>query len=142
MTRTLALVAPGLLVALVLAGCGERHTGAMGQVNLTKAPGHVTAGGRTSGEIMAAAPESRKQEGTSGPAGTPGTPKGMEGNTGGAGVVAGPSGATVQSAPPPAPELPIRSEKAGTAPASEDVKTGEKVRPTGVNADAPAAVMP
>ena len=142
MRRSPVLIAGGALGAVLLVGCGERHTGAVGQVSLTKAPGHVTAGGKTSGEVMAAAPAAQKQEGTSGPAGTPGTPKGMEGNTGGAGVVAGPSGATVQSAPPPAPEIPIRSEKAGTAPASEDVKTGTTVRPPGVKADAPAAVKP
>lgn len=129
-----------LLGVLALAACGDRHTGALGQVSLTRAPGHVAAGGRTSGEVMATAPAAPAEPGGAGPSGTPGTPRGMEGNTGGAGVVAGPSGVTVQAPPPPAPDLPVTSEKAGTAPASEDVKTGTNVRPPGVKADAPSAV--
>ena len=74
MTRTLAL-----LLALLLAACGEqrREDGVL----QTKSPGNVSAGGRTSGEVMAAnTPGGAVQPG---PAGTPGIPRGAEGNTGG-----------------------------------------------------------
>ncbi len=137
MSRAAAPLAAAVAV-LLLAGCGERTTGPAGQVQRTGAPGHVAAGGKTSGEVMATT-ATATQPGTSGPAGTPGIPQGSGGTTGGAGQVVGPSGATVQQAPPPAPPMEVRSEKAGTAPASEDVKTGRNARPPGVNADAPDA---
>lgn len=51
------------------------------EVIQTSFPGQVTAGGRTSGEVMAAAGEFTQQGDDQG---TPGIPKGSGGNTGGA----------------------------------------------------------
>lgn len=134
----------GILVLVgsaLVAACGDRTTGPAGQVLRTGAPGHVAAGGRTSGEVMAGTARPT-EPGSPGPAGTPGIPQGSGGTTGGAGLVVGPSGATVQQSPPLAPPMDVRSEKDGSAPASEDVKTGRNLRPPGVNADAPAAAKP
>ena len=70
-----------LAAVLALAGCGRDEAG-NDRMLQTGFPGMVTAGGRTSGEVIAAnspgADVNRPQ------AGTPGTPGGMEGNTGGA----------------------------------------------------------
>lgn len=77
------LLLPALLATLLAAaGCGERgrEVGENG-VRQTRAPGHVAAGGGTSGSVMAARPASAEPD--RGPAGTPGTPQGMEGNVGG-----------------------------------------------------------
>lgn len=121
-----------VLAVVLIAGC---HRGAdLHNVQQTKAPGHIAAGGHTSGEVMAASPQAQ-QAGGSGPAGTPGIPKGAEGNTGGT----APGGAPGQQQPAAdTPPPPVRSEKAGTAPPSEDVKTGEKPQPPGVRSKAPA----
>lgn len=207
--RTIAAASIGL----ALAGCGDRGAGTAGEaVRQTQLPGHVTAGGRTSGEVMAAsaAPEA----GARMPAGTPGIPLGAGGNVGGTapgGVVgdAAQAAAAARSAPasapapaaaasspaesaaaaaaqreasqlaaamdavaerwrgraaqnqwpvhPPTPVAPgpgiaaqvrpgapasappVHSEKSGTAPPSEDVKTGVNRRPPGVDAQAPDA---
>jgi hypothetical protein len=120
-----------LLAVLLLAACDRGGTKVDGVVQ-TKAPGHVAAGGKTSGEVIAASPQGEKP-GTSGPAGTPGIPKGAEGNVGGAAPGGAPGQQPTANVPPP----PVRSEKAGTAPASEDVKTGAQPQPPGVRADAP-----
>lgn len=86
--------------AAALAGCSrhEREVSSAGVVQ-TGFPGQVTAGGHTSGEVLAAVPKKTVDGSTAG--GTPGTAGGMEGNTGGAklgGTVSesghGPSGET------------------------------------------------
>jgi hypothetical protein len=68
-----------LLASLLAAGCGPRGPAVEDGVQQTKFPGMVSAGGGTSGEVIARA--SSKQ--TAPPAGTPGIPQGAEGNTGG-----------------------------------------------------------
>ena len=117
------------LVALVACARGP------GTENMVKtgAPGHVAAGGRTSGEVMAST--ARPEVTSKGPSGTPGIPAGAEGNVGGT----APGGSPGQQEPsvPPAPPMPVRSEKAGTAPPSEDVKTGVQKVPPGVGSEAP-----
>jgi hypothetical protein len=120
-----------LLAVLALAACNRGAD--LSNVQQTKAPGHISAGGHTSGDVIAASPQPQTA-GTSGPAGTPGIPQGSEGNTGGAAI----GGAQGQQPAPQAPPPPVRSEKAGNAPPSEDVKTGESPRPPGVRSDAPA----
>lgn len=72
----------------------------------TKFPGMVTAGGATSGEVMATA---KKATDASYAGGTPGTAGGMEGNTGGAkmgGTVAESGHAPTGTAPPAAKQTP------------------------------------
>jgi hypothetical protein len=69
-----------LLVLLALAGC-QRDSGAHSSARdilQTRFPGETTAGGGTSGEVMARADTAKTQ------GGTPGIPKGAGGNTGGA----------------------------------------------------------
>ncbi|HZY18279.1 MAG TPA: hypothetical protein VFE82_07340 [Ramlibacter sp.] len=119
-------------VLALLVGCNQQG-GALGDVRQTRAPGHVAAGGRTSGEVMAASPAPKAADGA--PAGTPGIPQGAEGNTGGTSIGGMPPQAG--NNPPAAPPMPVRSEKAGTAAPSEDVKTGRNVQPPGVRADSP-----
>lgn len=123
------------VTALALSGC---HPGPdMPQAMRTRAPGHIAAGGGTSGQVLAAAASSGAAEAattTPAPSGTPGIPKGAEGNTGGT----SPGGALGEpgigaSAPP----MPVRSEKSGTAPPSEDVKTGEQTSPRMLQPSAP-----
>jgi hypothetical protein len=78
MRTTVALV----LAAIAAASCSHRdETGKVAsEVRQTHFPGEITAGGGTSGEVLA-----RNQQATQGAAkgGTPGTGGGMEGNTGG-----------------------------------------------------------
>lgn len=126
--------APCVLAVLALAGC-HRGGADLHNVQQTKAPGHIAAGGHTSGEVFAASPQD-KQAGGSGPAGTPGIPQGAEGNTGGANIGGQQGQASQQTQAPP---LPVVSEKAGNATPSTDVKTGANVtQPGGVGANAPA----
>jgi hypothetical protein len=82
---------------VLLAGCGDRGAVRDG-VAQTRLPGHVTAGGGTSGQVIA---RTGAAAGTQ-PAGTPGIPQGAGGNPGGtalggttvAQAQAGPGGAT------------------------------------------------
>jgi hypothetical protein len=120
-----------LLAVLLLAAC-DRGGAKVDGVLQTKAPGHIAAGGKTSGEVIAASPEDEKA-GTSGPAGTPGIPQGSGGNTGGTAL----GGALGQQPTANVPPPPARSEKAGTAAPSADVKTGVNPQPPGVRSDAP-----
>ena len=73
----------GILAACVaLAGCDRGHTSPKDGIIQTKFPGQVTAGGMTSGQIMA---HSRKPETNAAYAGgTPGLAGGSGGNTAGA----------------------------------------------------------
>jgi hypothetical protein len=78
---TLGAHAFGLLVVVALAACHERVEPVAAQVARTGFPGDVTAGGGTSGEVMARASASGANPTE---AGTPGIAQGAEGNTGGA----------------------------------------------------------
>lgn len=105
--------APLLLVATVLlaAGCGGQET--KDGVVQTKMPGAVTAGGRTSGEVMAAnAPAAGV---VPGPAGTPGIPGGAEGNPGGANLGSTAPKTTDIAATSNAPAGPASAPAATTA---------------------------
>ena len=77
---TLAL---GLVAAcLGLAGCDRGHTNPKDGIIQTKFPGQVTAGGLTSGQIMARSSKPETNAAYAG--GTPGIAGGSGGNTGGA----------------------------------------------------------
>lgn len=74
----------GLVLALLagLGGCNSAdHEAATDGVRQTRFPGQVTAGGSTSGEVMARASQ---VSGGGRQVGTPGIPQGAGGNTGGA----------------------------------------------------------
>lgn len=91
-------------VACMLAAC-DRDRADNGS-RQTKFPGMVTAGGPTSGEVIAAA---KKVTDASYAGGTPGTAGGMEGNTGGAkmgGMVSESGHAPSGTAPPAAKQTP------------------------------------
>ena len=92
-----------LAVACMASACNRDRADDSRQ---TKFPGMVTAGGATSGEVMAAA---KKATDASYAGGTPGTAGGMEGNTGGAkmgGTVAESGHAPTGTAPPAAKQTP------------------------------------
>lgn len=109
--------AAGLALVLLLAACGRDglqppRKGGMLQTNFA---GMVTAGGHTSGEVMAAKGESAAPQ--PGPAGTPGIPRGAGGNTGGAAL-----GGTAPASPTPGAAAPTgpasaSTQVAGAAPA-------------------------
>ena len=108
----------GLLLAALATGCGERSESvAANGVLQTKAPGHASAGGQTSGAVMAAAGQRAMADPA--PSGTPGTPQGMEGNTGGTamgGTSASRKEVADQPAAPPAPApAPAASAAGATA---------------------------
>lgn len=81
-------VAWSLALALVagLAACGSQRAGDDVQADQTKFPGQVSAGGGTSGEVIARGMQASgaAAPATPAPSGTPGTPQGAEGNVGGA----------------------------------------------------------
>lgn len=101
-----------LLGCCLLAACGRAPTAAQAGIGQTGFPGQVTAGGGTSGEVMArtgaATAASGNQEGMRGQApggsvaGTPSIPEGSGGTTSGA-AMGGTTGgaAATQSAPAP-----------------------------------------
>lgn len=78
--RPVLLVPAVLLAALLGAGC-DRGPKVEDGVIQTKFPGQVSAGGGTSGEVIA---QTSGEKQTAPPAGTPGIPQGSGGNTGGA----------------------------------------------------------
>ena len=82
------LLLPALMAALALAACDGGQAGNDVQVRQTKFPGQVSAGGGTSGEVLA---RSSQVQNNPMPAGTPGIPQGSGGNPGGAAL-----GGTVQ----------------------------------------------
>ncbi|MGV3653152.1 MAG: hypothetical protein ACO1N5_02935 [Noviherbaspirillum sp.] len=80
-SRRMAALAAGLGLAALLAGCQDRQQSAAADgVAATKFPGAITAGGGTSGEVMARAKAGDEESNVSG---TPGIPAGAGGNTGG-----------------------------------------------------------
>jgi len=76
------LLITGVLASAMLCGCDRGHTSAKDGVIQTKFPGQVTAGGQTSGQVMArsAKPETNAVYG----GGSPFIAGGSGGNTGGA----------------------------------------------------------
>jgi hypothetical protein len=128
-----------LLLGLAATGCGESGQEAKG-VTQTGFPGQVSAGGATSGTVMAQSTAGKT--GSSMPAGTPGIPKGAEGNVGG--TESGSSAHAQQanqtggaqpaaSATPGAP--PVREGRGSTAP---DAGSASSSVPRGNVADTPA----
>ena len=74
--------APALLALALLAGCDGKPTAASHGVVQTKYPGQVSAGGRTSGQILAA--NAKPETDATYAGGTPGIAGGSGGNTSGA----------------------------------------------------------
>lgn len=121
------LAAAALASALLLAACGGKPSGngsiaESSKVVQTRFPGQVTAGGESSGVVMA---QAKPAGGAKEDEGTPGIPQGSGGNTGGAalgGTTGGsPIGGTGQKSP-------------------EQAASAVLVRPsTGASATAPAA---
>ena len=72
----------GFVVLLLLCACGERAGSASVAVAQTKFPGQVTAGGGTSGEVLARNAQPKTDGSSTG--GTPFHAGGAGGNTGGA----------------------------------------------------------
>jgi hypothetical protein len=110
MRSTVALV----LAAMAAASCShhDETSRVASEVRQTHFPGEITAGGGTSGEVLA-----RNQQATQGAAkgGTPGTAGGMGGNTGGT--------ATGDKAAQPATEQAAKSA-AGQPGAEGKARTG------------------
>lgn len=148
--HTSSKLSAAMVIALAaLAGCGDRQADGENRVNglgQTAFPGQVTAGGGSSGAVMArtARPESNATYA----GGTPGIAGGSGGNTGGAatgGTVTeagqGPSSGTsrIEAAAPgaPAPDPanappPVGvSPRGGTAPTSGDIPTAGEDIPAG-----------
>lgn len=97
------VIACAIAASCIVSACDrDRADGA----RQTKFPGMVTAGGSTSGEVMA---EAKRVTDASYAGGTPGTAGGMEGNVGGAkmgGTVAESGHAPTGTAPPAAKQTP------------------------------------
>jgi hypothetical protein len=103
-----------MLLLAALGGCGRDGDAVQDGIRQTRLPGEVTAGGRTSGEVMAATtPAARPQPG---PAGTPGIPRGAEGNTGGT-AMGGTTPATTPGAASAGPAAAPTATGTGTASA-------------------------
>lgn len=83
MSKRIRLGAASLALVLTagLAACGNQRAGDDVRADQTKFPGQVSAGGGTSGEVIA---RGMKEPVVVGPSGTPGIPQGSEGNVGGA----------------------------------------------------------
>ena len=114
--RNAGLAALGCALLLGLAGCGRGPSSAADGVRQTHFPGAVTAGGGTSGEVMARAVAGAKSgEGGRGQAapggsvsGTPGIPEGAGGTTSGPAMGATTQGAAGTKA---APQPPAQQER-------------------------------
>lgn len=122
--RSMRRAAAAAAVLALVAGCEPRHgTQIRDGVVQTKFPGQVSAGGGTSGDVIAQA----GGKVTAAPAGTPGIPKGAEGNVGGA-AMGGVSGERAS------PGLPQGEGPQKAASAAMDPGSG--VVPPGVSASA------
>ncbi|GGY87027.1 hypothetical protein ACFFTM_16050 [Pseudoduganella plicata] len=119
------------LGALTLAGCDSGHQAASGGVIQTKFPGQVTAGGGTSGAVIAHT--SRPVTDATYAGGTPGIAGGSGGTTSGAATAGtvqesgqGPSQGTTQpdSAGRPGTTLPPGDMGKAAAPAASDAAAG------------------
>jgi hypothetical protein len=129
-----------LLAAALLAGCGDRESANDG-VARTGFPGMVTAGGHTSGEVMAAKGSAAPVN--PGPAGTPGIPGGAEGNPGGAALGSTAPKTTNIAATTDAPagpaSAPVPSASAAAGGASAPAVTTAAAPPGAPGAPASAA---
>lgn len=101
-----------LAALLLLAGC-DRGPKVEDGVVQTKFPGMVSAGGGTSGEVIAQA----GGKATAPPAGTPGIPQGAEGNTGGTRL----GGTSGEQSGLPAGEGPQKAASAAADPGASGV---------------------
>lgn len=121
----LSCAAPAVLAAMLLAGC-ERDRAAANGVVQTKFPGQVSAGGATSGEIVART--SRPVTDGTYAGGTPGIAGGSGGNTSGAAT-----GGTVQESgqgPSRGTSQPDSAGQAGTT-----LPPGDMGKPAGPAAE-------
>jgi hypothetical protein len=128
------------LSAVLLAACGGQKPASDG-VMQTGLPGMITAGGHTSGEVMAAnAPAAAVHPG---PSGTPGIPGGAEGNPGGAAMGSTAPKTTNLAANTNAPagpaSAPVASASAAAGPASAPAVTTAPAPPGAPGAPATAA---
>ena len=80
--HTISIVGGAAMLAILLAGCDRGPAPAANGVIQTKYPGQVSAGGMTSGQIMART--ARPETDATYAGGTPGTAGGSGGNTSGA----------------------------------------------------------
>lgn len=130
----------GLCLALLtsLAGCGR---GDDPPVRQTKFPGQVSAGGGTSGEVMARAGGVANTPDSSG---TPGIPQGSGGNVGGAAMggtstAAGTAGQAPAAAPSGTPGIP---EGAGGNPSGAAMGGTTEQAAASKNAPGPQSTVP
>ena len=121
-------VALVLAACLLAAGCGPRGPGQEDGVLQTKFPGQVSAGGGTSGEVIARTAGSKQ---AAPPAGTPGIPQGAEGNVGGT----APGGTVAKSESGTAAGVPAGGGPQKAASAAADPGASGVV-PPGVSASA------
>jgi len=82
MRASVTLLPAAMALLAALAGCERGHTASVGGIVQTKYPGQVSAGGATSGAIIAATPRPVTDATYAG--GTPGIAGGSGGNTSGA----------------------------------------------------------
>lgn len=97
-------------VAGILGGCDGSGDN---KVKQTGFPGQVSAGGSTSGEVMARA---SKPANTPDPSGTPGIPQGAGGNTGGAAMGGTTGSGTITGARPAPAQEGARGQSTAGAP--------------------------
>lgn len=117
---------------LLLAGCGRDNVAEApikDGIRQTRLAGTVTAGGRTSGEVMAVSAKPAAPQ--PGPAGTPGIPQGSGGNTGGAALGGtapattpgqAPVGGAVATSPTQAASAALQPASAAAAPSPTDAQ--------------------
>jgi hypothetical protein len=111
MKKVQQMTASGFFIVMLaaIAGCGERSEAASAadRVAQTRFPGQVTAGGGTSGEVIARAGGAKSG---AYPGGTPGIPMGSGGNTGGPAT----GGTVQQPSPGPSGNIPLPGGTAGS----------------------------
>ncbi|GAB3538148.1 hypothetical protein GCM10027343_03160 [Noviherbaspirillum agri] len=124
----------GLLLAMPLAAVslpGCDRAGQEREAKQTGFPGQVTAGGGTSGEVMARAASAANTT-ASMPAGTPGIPQGSGGTTGGAAMGGtSPPGEVSQQQPPQQPPQPPAQQSAPGGGATQEGVRGQSAAGTG-----------
>ena len=125
-TQPLMLV---LAAALLAAGCGANDEERKLGVKQTGLPGHLSAGGGSSGEVLS---RSQQADISIAPAGTPGIPQGSGGNTSGA-ALGGTTGGTQQ---------PAQTEKQKLADSMDAISARWRTRAqaSGLQPAAPIAV--
>jgi hypothetical protein len=138
-THTASIVGGVALMAIVLAGCDRGQAPAANGVIQTKYPGQVSAGGLTSGQLMART--ARPETDATYAGGTPGIAGGSGGNTSGAEIGGatretgqGPSSGVTQpsSAGRPGSELPSGENRpAAPAPGSTEAPAANNAAPQG-----------